>query len=807
MSRMKSCCLLPLSRQVVAMRTFGRAVAQMPSSSAIAMSPALEASPEKTSSTGGHDAPVTQRDQDDLERWPIARAIHRVIATTPAGWATRIGLYGRWGTGKTSVLNFLEEQEKQARNLVVRFSAWSAVGEAGVIALLYESLDAKLSESGVAVPPSSWLKKTILRFGQAAQQTGTGAAASGAVDALLPGAGVAASAAGNFVLSKLSVDKKDLDSLLTITRAAGYKRIVVFIDDLDRADPKVLPKTLLALREMLDWPDFAFVVAFDKEVVAKSLGDYSAAFGESADRFLEKIIDVPFVLPVPTSPQVRRLAKRALDSCCEFMPAESRARLAEWFPWNPRTAKLVARSLGALRDAAVRHDPAEIDWYAVGVQTTLRTVAPAISEEVECSMLGIGADLRGDLGVVGKDAPDPHEVVKALVERLASKDADHAEKRWLVGLVEAVKRARIGQPEARIAYEMGLLVDEPPFTWREYRALLNGWIAAPSDVTVQRELAEACSRSGKNAAEAADDLVQSAINGYGESLDGLSEVHDMPEYTFRFGQCEQRLSFLEWLCKVCGEPEVAKAVRSKRHCAAMYGLFGRWRHYNFNAGDRGLRDRELALLLAAGAQCADPLPLYRAMDPMRHDTLLAPHGVDPRVHAAWAESVRRPLEGRVIDAAVAWFHEAGGVSRTAITEDDDGLGAWLIESPGSPLYRDAASSGRLLAVFEEAARLPLRETSSRVRDNALMYCYRLLEGRRNGAWLSPEQRPAFVAKHGDLMAAAWSAIVAVEPQQRALFRVKDLHSKLVASGLTPAQLTRPGWLTPDEPALPAEPAA
>lgn len=765
------------------------------------MNPAPETSPGKTSSAGGHDAPVTQREQDDLERWPIARAIHRVIATTPAGWATRIGLYGRWGTGKTSVLNFLEEQEKQAGNLVVRFSAWSAVGEAGVIALLYESLDAKLSESGVAIPASSWLRKTVLRFGQAAQQTGTGAAASGAADLLLPGAGAAASAAGNFALSKLSFDKKDLDALLEITRKAGFKRIVVFIDDLDRADPKVLPKTLLALREMLDWPDFAFVVAFDKEVVAKSLGDYSAAFGESADRFLEKIIDVPFVLPAPTPLQVRRLAKRALDSCCGFMPAEARERLAEWFPRNPRTAKLVARSLGALNQAAVRHDPAEVDWYAVGVQTSLRTVAPAISEEAERSMLGIGAGVRENWGTYEKDAPDPREVVKALVAQLASRDADHAEKRWLVGLVEAVKRARIGHPEARITYEMGLLVDEPPFTWREYRALLSSWIAAPTDATIQQELAKATPRSGKNASEAADDLVQSAINGYGESLEAMSGVHDMPEYTSHLAQCEHRLSFLEWLCVSCGDLEVAKAVRSKRHGAAMYGLFGQWRHFTLNAGDKTLRDRELALLLSVGAKCAEPLPLYRAMDPMRHHSLLSPPGVDPRTHAAWAESVRLPLEGRVLDAVVGWFHESGGVSRTAITEDDDGLGSWLIESQNSPVYRDVASTQRLTAVFEEAAKMPLKEGSSIVRDNALMYCNRLLEGRRDGSWMSPEERPTFFVKHKELIAAAWSAIVAVEPQQRALFRVKDIHEKLTACGIPLDQLPKPTWLETDD--LPA----
>ena len=114
------------------------------------------------SSMPGHDAPALRKKDDDLNRWPVARAIHRVIATAPPSYSTRIGLYGSWGSGKTSVLNFLEEicRERDPRTeVVVRFSAWQATGESGVIALFYRELLAQLQKDGVPLTVRDWAKK------------------------------------------------------------------------------------------------------------------------------------------------------------------------------------------------------------------------------------------------------------------------------------------------------------------------------------------------------------------------------------------------------------------------------------------------------------------------------------------------------------------------------------------------------------------------------------------------------------------------------------------------------------------------
>src|SRR5438105_132876 len=111
----------------------------------------------------GHDAPLWDREQDDYNRWPIAAAISSVISTSPAGWATRVAVYGRWGDGKTTVLNFLEAQQREKENVVVRFAPWGASNETELWTSFSKALRLQLKLSGLRFGVFSdlwhWLKR------------------------------------------------------------------------------------------------------------------------------------------------------------------------------------------------------------------------------------------------------------------------------------------------------------------------------------------------------------------------------------------------------------------------------------------------------------------------------------------------------------------------------------------------------------------------------------------------------------------------------------------------------------------------
>jgi predicted KAP-like P-loop ATPase len=99
------------------------------------------------SQTHGFDAAVTRREDDQLNRWPFAREIYG-IATGPRDWSVRVGIYGEWGTGKTSVLEFIAAMARRDGQIVIRFNPWEhstkdALWRAFVLAIFKEPRLAK----------------------------------------------------------------------------------------------------------------------------------------------------------------------------------------------------------------------------------------------------------------------------------------------------------------------------------------------------------------------------------------------------------------------------------------------------------------------------------------------------------------------------------------------------------------------------------------------------------------------------------------------------------------------------------------
>lgn len=73
----------------------------------------------------GYDYAQQEQRADDLDRWQFASEIVGVVTQTPPDWSVRIGVFAKWGEGKTTVLQFLETMLKEKGNVVFTFSPWS----------------------------------------------------------------------------------------------------------------------------------------------------------------------------------------------------------------------------------------------------------------------------------------------------------------------------------------------------------------------------------------------------------------------------------------------------------------------------------------------------------------------------------------------------------------------------------------------------------------------------------------------------------------------------------------------------------
>ncbi len=182
-----------------------------------------------------------------------------------------------------------------------------------------------------------------------------------AADALaqLLGAGKGAAAYEPYrgLLSQVHRDLDELDAALRKARqqwqdagSAGdppLERIVLYIDDLDRCDPRQVAEVLSAVHLLLALPLFVVVVAADPRWLVRSLGqrhaDLFVDVGEgTADTdwrpvtpvdYLDKIFQVPFALPPMGSASASYL-RMLLPGPAELLPDPAHAA-AEDMPSDP----------------------------------------------------------------------------------------------------------------------------------------------------------------------------------------------------------------------------------------------------------------------------------------------------------------------------------------------------------------------------------------------------------------------------------------------------------------------------------------
>jgi hypothetical protein len=119
---------------------------------------------------------------------------------------------------------------------------------------------------------------------------------------------------------------------LVLTRPG--RRLVVFVDDLDRCLPNKAIEVLEAIKLFMDVPGYIFVLGLDRDMIARSIETrYRERFPIDADRslafdgskYLEKIIQVPFRIP-PIEPEVMEefvgnMMPETLEDCAKVFAA------------------------------------------------------------------------------------------------------------------------------------------------------------------------------------------------------------------------------------------------------------------------------------------------------------------------------------------------------------------------------------------------------------------------------------------------------------------------------------------------------
>lgn len=96
-------------------------------------------------------------------------------------------------------------------------------------------------------------------------------------------------------------------------------KIIVVIDDIDRLSNTEIRQIFQLIKSLGDFSNTIYLLAFEKEVVIKALEKVQEGSGLE---YLEKIVQVPFDIPLISKQEVERLLFRQLDKLIKDIPEE-----------------------------------------------------------------------------------------------------------------------------------------------------------------------------------------------------------------------------------------------------------------------------------------------------------------------------------------------------------------------------------------------------------------------------------------------------------------------------------------------------
>lgn len=237
-----------------------------------------------------------------------------------------ISLQGNWGTGKTSIMKQVESKLDSEKIKSIFFNTWqySQFNSDNdlTIALITELVTFLASLLPEKAENRELLSKTFGLISNIAIGV-TATILENATSGFINLEGVAEKIKnrtnGRFsyegIISLRELNQSFRDLVKKVIETEEIDRIVFFIDDLDRLHPSRAVEVLEVLKLFLESEYCVFVLAIDYNVVVKGIKNkYNGEIDdEKGDYFFEKLIQVPFTVPIHNY-DIENYIKKLLDN-------------------------------------------------------------------------------------------------------------------------------------------------------------------------------------------------------------------------------------------------------------------------------------------------------------------------------------------------------------------------------------------------------------------------------------------------------------------------------------------------------------
>ena len=250
------------------------------------------------------DKAIENPKDDLLGRAPFSVHLGRDIYEYKGNDSLVIAIYGKWGTGKTSIANMVLQEidslPKSNKNetIIIKFEPWNYSDKDNLVHHFFNLLENAISSGKIAT-----LMKNVKKFlNDYSKYLG-----------LIPYENPWYKIIWIWIRDKF---KKESDINLCKDKLKealikANKKIVVLIDDIDRLTNSQIRNIIQIVKQIGDLPKITYILAMDREVVAHALEDDCCNNG---NEYLEKIVQIPFQIPTLSQAKLHEIFHNKLDS-------------------------------------------------------------------------------------------------------------------------------------------------------------------------------------------------------------------------------------------------------------------------------------------------------------------------------------------------------------------------------------------------------------------------------------------------------------------------------------------------------------
>lgn len=258
-----------------------------------------------------NEKPIKLNLDDKLKRSHFSKNIAEQINNYSSKESITIGLLGKWGCGKTSIVNMMVEYIDKNKIQVINFNPWYFSGRNQLLSDFFEIMAEKLNyneqknkESILKIGKHLELYSKILKPVSLIPQLGLLKPCIDSVSEGMDSMATALTGYSEFKNINLVELKEDINNELL-----NYnKKILIIIDEIDRLENDEIKQIFQLVKSLGDFDNVVYLLSFDQ---SKVLELYSKpGIGKL---YLDKIINIPIFVPEIDKTKINKIFRERLN--------------------------------------------------------------------------------------------------------------------------------------------------------------------------------------------------------------------------------------------------------------------------------------------------------------------------------------------------------------------------------------------------------------------------------------------------------------------------------------------------------------